>query len=542
MYLSQFKRVFLSFMMVSLFCSGLSAQVKSWGDQGNGTYINPILNADYSDSDAIRVGDKYYLVCSEFHFMGMPVLESEDLVNWRIIGNVYDDIDCPEYAGFERYGSGSWAPAIRYHDGLFYVYFCTPDEGLFMTTAKDPAGPWAPLHCVKKVEKWEDPCPFWDENGNAYLGRSQWGAGPIIIHRMSKDGRELLDDGAVVYTGPGAEGVKFHKINGYYYISIPEGGVSGGWQTVLRSKNIYGPYEKRVVLQQGATDINGPHQGAFIDTPDGEWWFIHFQWTYGRGRVAHLQPVVWNNGWPMPGVDIDHNGIGEPVRVWTKPSAGHGSKPELPASSDEFNDTTLGLQWRANHKFYRENIDLSAKPGYLTLTAMRGDSLRVARNTLVQKTMGYEGEAVVKLDCTGMTAGQRAGMVAMTDHFRGIGIEKDGKNLYLYTENDGRFTRLDRIKGSIVFFKITMDRNGKSNRFYYSLNGKDFSPVEEPFEMRLAYWKGPHIGVFSYNRLTDGGKASLDWFRYEFERRENFGACPTKMFSGSEVCGMSVAK
>lgn len=511
------KRILLSFFMAMVLCISSTAQVKSWGDQGNGTYINPILNADYSDPDAIRVGDKYYLVCSEFHFMGMPVLESDDLVNWHIIGNVYDDMGYPEYSGFERYGSGSWAPAIRYHDGLFYVYFCTPDEGLFMTTAKNPAGPWAPLHCVKRVEKWEDPCPFWDEDGNAYLGRSQWGAGPIIIHRMSADGRELLDDGAIVYTGPGAEGVKFHKLDGYYYISIPEGGVSRGWQTVLRSKNIYGPYEKRVVLQQGSTDINGPHQGAFIDTPDGEWWFIHFQWTPDRGRVAHLQPVIWENGWPMPGVDIDRNGIGEPVKVWTKPSAAGNRVPQHPAASDEFDSATLGLQWRANHKFYRDNISLDAKPGCLTLTAMRGDSLRVARNTLVQKVMGYNGEATVRLDCADMTAGQRAGLVAMTDHFRGIGVEKDGKTLYLYTEDDGRFKRLNRIKGSTVYLRIKLDGAGKCNSFYCSTDGKDFHSVGVPFEMRFAYWKGPHIGIFSYNKIADGGKASFDWFRYEYD-------------------------
>ena len=165
----QAMRFLLILLIGVVLCASSSAQVISWGDQGNGTYINPILNADYSDPDAIRVGDKYYLVCSEFHFMGMPVLESDDLVNWRIIGNVYDNIDYPEYGRFERYGSGSWAPAIRYHDGLFYVYFCTPDEGLFMSTAKDPSGPWAPLHCIKRVKKWEDPCPFWDEDGNAYL-------------------------------------------------------------------------------------------------------------------------------------------------------------------------------------------------------------------------------------------------------------------------------------------------------------------------------------------------------------------------------------
>lgn len=513
----QAMRFLLILLIGVVLCASSSAQVISWGDQGNGTYINPILNADYSDPDAIRVGDKYYLVCSEFHFMGMPVLESDDLVNWRIIGNVYDNIDYPEYGRFERYGSGSWAPAIRYHDGLFYVYFCTPDEGLFMSTAKDPSGPWAPLHCIKRVKKWEDPCPFWDEDGNAYLGRSQWGAGPIFIHKMSADGRNLLDDGVIVYTGPGAEGVKIHKLNNYYYISIPEGGVSRGWQTILRSKNIYGPYEKKVVLQQGMTDVNGPHQGAFVDTPNGEWWFIHFQWTQSRGRVAHLQPVLWNNGWPMPGIDIDRNGIGEPVKVWVKPNTGHSYKIERPATSDDFNGTVLGLQWHINHKFYRDHIKLDTKSGYLVLTAMRGDSLRVAPNTLVQKVMGYKGEAIVKLDCHNMIHGQRAGIVAMTNHFRGIGIEKKERKLYLYTENDGSFKHLDPIKGTTVYFKLKLNAVDNNNRFYFSTNGKDFHLVGKPFDMHLAFWKGPHIGLFTYNYVTDGGSALFDWFRYEYD-------------------------
>ncbi|WP_372772521.1 glycoside hydrolase 43 family protein [Mangrovibacterium sp.] len=236
------------------------------------------MNADYSDPDVVRVGVDYYMVCSEFHFMGMPVLHSTDLVNWTIVSQVYDEFKfAPEYSSNQRYAGGSWAPAIRFHAGKFYVYFCTPKEGLFMSSADKAEGPWEPLVQVESVDGWEDPCPFWDDNGQAYLGHSKVGAGPIIIHKMSADGKSLLDDGLTVYTGPVAEGTKIQKRNGYYYLSIPEGGVERGWQTILRSKNIYGPYEKKVVLETGSTQINGPHQGAMVDTPDGEWWFLHFQ-------------------------------------------------------------------------------------------------------------------------------------------------------------------------------------------------------------------------------------------------------------------------
>ena len=155
-----------------------------WGDTGDGRYRNPVLLADYSDPDAIRVGDRYYLVASDFHFLGMQVLKSDDLVNWRLISQIYDRFDLPGWDENAHYAGGSWAPSIRWHDGRFYVYFCTPDEGLFMSSAADPAGPWDPLHCVKAVYHWEDPCPFWDEDGQAYLGHSLHGAGPIIIHKM----------------------------------------------------------------------------------------------------------------------------------------------------------------------------------------------------------------------------------------------------------------------------------------------------------------------------------------------------------------------
>ena len=207
---------------------GAYAVPLDWGDQDNGTYRNPVLNADYSDPDVIRVGEKYYMVASDFHFMGMQILESHDMVNWRIVTQVYSRFDMPKWDSNERYAGGSWAPALRYHDGKYWIFFCTPHEGLFMTQAERPEGPWSPLHCLKAVEKWEDPCPFWDSDGRAYLGRSQHGAGPIILHRMSPDGSTLLDDGVTIYTGPVAEGTKFLKRGDWYYLSIPEGGVGEG--------------------------------------------------------------------------------------------------------------------------------------------------------------------------------------------------------------------------------------------------------------------------------------------------------------------------
>lgn len=502
-------------LFLFIIISPLHAQINTlaWGDQQNGTYINPILNADYSDPDVIRVGEKYYMTCSDFHFIGMQILESDDMVNWKLISQIYNRFDHPEWDKNERYGAGSWAPSLRYHDGKFWMFVCTPHE-LFMSQAKDPHGPWTPLHVVKSIGQWEDPCPLWDDDGKAYLGRSQWGGGPIIIHQMSPDGRELLDDGKIVYTGPVAEGVKLFKRNGYYYISIPEGGVSTGWQTILRSRDIYGPYEKKVVLEQGSTTMNGPHQGALVDTPEGEWWFYHFQGTEPLGRVVHLQPARWKDDWPIIGVDIDMNGIGEPVWVWQKPAISIKTKPYLPQTDDDFSTEKLGLQWQFNHNPDNERWSLNERKGWLTIRSKQADKLSNARNTLTQKCMGYLSEATTLLDFSKFTEGQRAGILAMRNiHCGGGVIRQNGKNL-IYIEKDGQVKTIRPINGKSVFLKVSFDVVENKHQFYYSTDNKSFTPCGESFSLRTGSWKGIRTGVYSYNTEQDSGAAQFDWFEY----------------------------
>jgi beta-xylosidase len=491
----------------------------SWGDQANGTYINPVLYADYSDPDVIRVGDKYYMVCSEFSNMGMPVLESEDMVNWTIIGQVFSRLDFPEYDHFQRYGRGSWAPAIRYHDNRFYLYFCTPDEGLFLSTATAPGGPWSPLKQVHAGPKWEDPCPFWDDDGLAYLGHSRTGAGPIIIHKMSSDGTTLLDSGVTVYTGPTAEGTKIFKLDGYYYISIPEGGVSKGWQTVLRSKNIYGPYEKKVVLEKGTTDVNGPHQGALVATAGGQWWFYHFQSDGAMGRVLHLEPVLWQDGWPLIGVDIDHNGIGEPVFVWKKPIPGYSENkaPHAPQTDDEFSGPPLGLQWESNHNPVPAAVSLAQRPGWLCLNALQADSFFHARNTFTQKIMGTYGIVTVKLDPAGMTDGQQAGLCAMSSIYALVGVRKKEGRLWLFFDDGGKGYEEKVIRNGIVYLKMQLRIKDARNECGYSTDGKSWQTFGSLFETKFGFWKGTRVGLFSYNTVRDGGTAAFDWFHYDYD-------------------------
>jgi len=491
----------------------VNIDTEGWGDQGNGTYTNPVINADFSDPDVIRVGQKYYMVASDFHFMGMQVLESEDMVNWRYISQIYSKINEPGWDQNQHYAGGSWAPAIRYHDGLFYVFFCTPDEGLFMSTAQDPHGPWAPLHLVKRVKKWEDPCPFWEDDGEdqssdgqAYLGRSRHGAGPIIVHKMSPDGKQLLDEGVTVYEGPVAEGTKFMKRNGWYYLIIPEGGVGTGWQTVLRSKNIYGPYERKIVLEKGSTKVNGPHQGALVDAPDGSWWFYHFQETPVLGRVVHLQPVRWQDDWPLMGIDYDGNGIGEPVHTWQKPIMQTSEGYQL-QTDDDFSGPALGLQWQWNHNPEDSHWTLKERNGWLTLKAQPADSLKASRNMLTQKVIGYQSESTTLLTTQGDCY---AGLFCSGKEFRGIGLCKEG----VFMESHGKRQIVAKGKYKQLWLRVSNDCTANRHQFSYSTDGQHFVNIANAFPMRSGYWKGIRVGLFCYG---NGGKAQFDWFTQKYQ-------------------------
>lgn len=477
------------------------------------------LNADYSDPDVIRVRDKYYMIASDFHFLGMQVLESSDMINWKLISQIYHHFDFPGWDNNQQYAGGSWAPSIRYHDNKFWVFFCTPKEGLFMSNAVNPSGPWSPLHLVKKVEKWEDPCPFWDEDGQAYLGRSRHGAGPIIIHKMSADGTRLLDEGMTVYTGPVAEGTKIFKKDGYYYLSIPEGGVGTGWQTILRSKNIYGPYEKKVVLEQGSTTINGPHQGAIVDTPDDQWAFFHFQHHHALGRVVHLQPMHWENDWPVIGVDFDRNGIGEPVYVCQKPI--ESKTIFAPQTDDDFSTPNLSLQWQFNHNPTDHAWSLSAHPGSLTLKALKSSTFRLARNTLTQKIMGNISEATIAMDFTEIADGQRCGLACMGKINNVLGIKMEKGQKYLYTSNDTTEISTTFPNGNQIYLRVSIDMTNQKFQYFYSTDNIRFIPYGTSFFIPFGFWKGARIALYCYNKEQEAGTASFQWFKYKHDGPQN---------------------
>jgi hypothetical protein len=420
-------------------------------DLGDGRYRNPIIHADYSDPDAIRVGDDYFLVSSSFASApGLPLLHSRDLVNWRIVNHVIESLAWPGY-GKPMHGKGVWAPSLRYRAGRFYVYFASPDEGVFMASADDPFGAWTAPVCVKRAIGWIDPCPFWDDDGRAYLvnafAASRVGFNAVLrISRMAEDGASLAGEGRFVFDGqdrhPVMEGPKLYKRDGYYYIFAPAGGVGHGWQTVLRSSSVWGPYEDRIVLHRGSTAINGPHQGAWVETPEGESWFLHFQDKGPYGRVVHLQPMAWDFDWPRIGVDVDNDRIGEPVEVWRKPAVAAPAAPAASAAgappddavsandgSDDFRGRRLGRQWQWQADPGELWFEPRPEAGRLRLFAVpppagsqdaAGDpDFLDLPNVLSQKFPAPAFRVEVAFELSG-GAGVSAGLVVLGDDYYGV--------------------------------------------------------------------------------------------------------------------------
>ena len=508
-----------------------------WGDQGNGTFRNPVLWADYNNPDVIRVGDDFYMVAASHHFMGNPILHSRDMVNWQIINRLWRrlDIDSVYDQPGQAYQKGSWAPALVYHDQKFWVYFCTP-QGLYLTTTDDPAGAWSPLTEIKRVVRWEDPYPFWDDDGQAYLLRSEMGADPVILHKMSADGTEILDGGTLIAYGPVLEGPKMLKRNGYYYIFAPEGGIEQGYQVVMRSRNIKGPYEKRVVLEQGSTDVNGPHQGSWVELENGEAWFYHFQQINGYGRVLWLEAASWgDDGWPVMGQDYDGNGIGEPVKVVPKPTIAGNHPVTVPASSDEFNDATLGLQWLWNHNPDRTHWSLTERPGFLRLRALPlseksgythnlnpvpyDSSILFAKNTLAQLVMGKESEATTEMHLTDIQTGQYAGLSLFNQRYASVGVRQQGGVTQLYAARNDTQQPGPTLDQNQVWFRARVEfTDGQAmGHTYYSLDNKNFTELGEPIPIVRAWFEGTKYALFNYNEEDRGGTVDFNWFHYQHD-------------------------
>ncbi|WMI69081.1 glycoside hydrolase 43 family protein [Mangrovimonas sp. YM274] len=532
-------------LAISLFLSclylGLSAQNSTplsqvWvADNGDGTYKNPILHADYSDPDVVRVGDDYYMTSSSFNCLpGLPILHSKDLVNWELIN--YALPKQPPYEVFDKpqHGNGVWAPCIRYHDGEFYIYYPDPDYGIYMVKTKDPKANWSEPILVKGGKGLIDPTPLWDDDGQVYLAYAFAGSRAgikslLVICTMNVEGTIANDDEVMIIDGheeePTIEGPKFYKHNGYYYIFAPAGGVATGWQTVLRSKQIYGPYEKRKVMDQGKTSINGPHQGAWVQTQTGEDWFIHFQDKGTYGRIVHLQPMKWVDGWPVIGEDKDGDGIGVPVASYKKPNVGATYSKVTPPDSDEFNDPSLGLQWQwhANPKVY---WGFPTSMGHYTMYCMpkgEAQNLMDVPNLLLQKFPSEEFTATTKMTFNARFDGEQVGFLIMGLDYSYLKVEQQSGKLRLsqVTCMDADKKGVEKenasvpLKNNTFYLQVKVGKNGICE-FFYSENGKKFKSIGTSFKSREGKWIGSKIGFLALRDgvINDAGSVDIDWIRF----------------------------
>lgn len=526
--------IFFAYAFVCLFEA--DAQSPVWvPDLGNGSYKNPVINADYSDPDVCRVGSDFFLVSSSFNATpGLPILHSRDLVNWRIISHALERQ--PPFGHFEKvqHGNGVWAPSIRYHDGEFWIYYPDPDFGIYLVKAKHAEGPWSEPVLVERGRGFIDPCPLWDDDGKNYLVYAYAGSragikSVLAVKRLSDDGTRTLDQGVLVYDGhqldPTIEGPKFYKRNNYYYIFAPAGGVSTGWQLVLRSKNVYGPYERKIVLDQGSTKINGPHQGAWITTESGEDWFLHFQDKEAYGRVVHLQPMKWMNDWPVIGEDKDGDGKGQPVLTYRKPSV-KAMTVEVPASTDEFNSTERGKQWQWQANPQATWQFLSSE-GYLRLFSVKSpDSIQNywdLPNIFAQKFPAEEFTVTTKLKFSPNTKlKEKVGLIVMGQSYAFVGLQYDGTGIGVIFSQCHGAAKGETEKVSIgekniegtVFFRVTVT-TGALCKFSYSKDGNKFTEIGTPFRAEAGRWVGAKVGLFCTrdSQINDSGYADFDWFR-----------------------------
>ncbi|WP_327351373.1 glycoside hydrolase family 43 protein [Streptomyces sp. NBC_01304] len=481
-------------------------------DLGDGTYRNPVLAADWSDPDVLRVGDDFYLTASSFgRAPGLPLLHSRDLVNWTLVGHALERLEPAADFGRPRHDCGVWAPSLRHHDDRFWIFWGDPDHGIHQINAPTIRGPWTRPHLIKSGQGLIDPCPLWDEEtGEAYLvhawARSRSGIkNRLTGHRMRPDGTELLDEGKVIVDAdriPGwftLEGPKLYRHDGWFWILAPAGGVATGWQGALRAREFFGPYEERIVLEQGTSDINGPHQGGWVRTERGEDWFLHFQQRGAHGRVVHLQPMRWDAaGWPVLGDD------GTPVRVHRKPEL-PAQPPSAPATDDDFPGGRFGRQWQ-----WTANPQGGWTPQHsgdgLRLTCVRTpvtEDVRKLPNVLTQRLPAVPCAIEVELSLSAEVPGARAGLAVLGDAYGWIGLERgaDGAVHLVHRfaeavaerERDAAHPRLAPEGRARLRIEVGA---GARCRFFAD-TGEGFRPGGPVFAATPWRWVGALLGLFA---------------------------------------------
>lgn len=524
----------------------VTAPLAPWlPDLGDGRFKNPVLCADYSDPDVVRVGADYWLVASSFsHVPGLPVLHSRDLVNWTLVNHALPTLGAAAgipagHFDVPRHGGGVWAPSIRHHEGKFWIYYPDPDFGIFVVTSTDPRGQWSAPVCVKAGRGLIDPCPLWDDDGRVYLvhawAKSRSGKKNLLqLNELSVDGTRVLDgDGTVIIDENHSprgfntlEGPKFYKRGDTYWIFAPIDGVATGSQAVYRAQKIRGPYEARVVLAQGATTVNGPHQGGWVTTPAGEDWFLHFQDRGAYGRVVHLQPMAWRaDGWPAMGDAVTTGAeTGAPVLTHLKPSL-PVAPVAAPATSDDFDAPQLGRQWQWQANPQSAWFSLALRPGWLRLTAVAGAATPgyyEAPHLLLQKFPAPAFVVTTALDFTAAGEGAEAGLMVFGYSYAWIGLRRvsGGLRLVQVTHRDAHQSPLPVDSAAIpappgkIYLRVTVTTEATCS-FAFSHDGVSFTTLGSELQATAGKWVGAKVGLFAAAGIgeTVGGHADFDFFR-----------------------------
>lgn len=497
-------------------------------DNGDGTFSNPVLFGDFPDMDVVRVGDTYYMVSTTmFVFPGATLLKSHDLVNWQYCANPLRRIENSAPYNLEngqnRYSHGQWATALDYHDGKFYMLFLTLDEGGYLLTAEDPEGDWD----IKRLQDAYYDCGILTEDGETYV---VYGINDLRVALVDHEFRKLRDEH--VATGAfdsGVEGSRFYHIGDYYYIYA----TYPGWparQTIFRSKNIWGPYEEKMVLADGTAT----HQGALVETSEGEWWTLLFRDNGPLGRMPFLLPVIWEDGWPIIGTD------GKAGMQYEKPTiAGDTRITPLP-TDDSFRNHTMAPQWGWNHNPDDSKWSLTKRPGFLRLyTASVTDNPYQARNTLTQRVLGYHQDqtasfGTVAIDISHMAEGDICGFGMFQDPLAFIGIKKnDGEYRLIYRESSLTGKRNETcdfgksLDSDLVYLRAVPSFKDGKCRFSYSIDNKTYFDFGKEFRMEydLSVFTGNKFAIFYYATENQGGYIDVDWFSTEpeFEEEDFFG-------------------
>lgn len=506
-------------------------------DLGNGFYKNAIIHADYSDPDAIRVGDMFYMTSSSFNSApGLPLLQSKDMVNWELVGHALPQQVPLDVFAKPQHGKGVWAPCLRFHDNKFWIFYPDPDFGIYVITAPKFTGPWSAPHLLLSGKGIIDPTPLWDDDGKAYLlhawAKSRAGINNLLtLREMSSDGRKIVDDkGKVMIDGnklpyyKTLEGPKFYKHNGYYYVFAPAGGVETGWQSVFRSKTVEGPYDDKIVMEQGKSPTNGPHQGAWVRTQNGSDWFFHFQDKRAYGRIVHLQPMYWLNDWPVIGEDSNNTGTGGPILTHSKPVPGKFAI-KTPATSDEFSAPKLGFQWQWNANWKTDWYSLTARKGHLRLFSVIDESYSRRKNLwdtpslLLQKLPAEKFIVATALDTSNLQAGDSAGLIMYGFDYQWLGVRANatGQEILLMRCEKADANCQEQMLASIplsqktIQLQMRVGENGKT-QFAYSLNHNAFTDIGTPFTATMGRWVGAQMGLFSLGE-NGGSFADVDYFR-----------------------------